>query len=165
MSSTKSVDIAPPTASKRRLPGTLIGLSVVLGALIIGAVQGGVAMLVDPYTPLGMSTEYLEGTPVHSYVLPGWFLLGIAVASALTLAGIVFDWRWAWASRLERSLGYRWPWLGSVLTGGVLLVFEIIELFMVPFHPVMHPLLIAVSLVLVVIPFTSRTRSALAVTR
>jgi hypothetical protein len=46
----------------------------------------------------------------------------------------------------------------------VLLTFEIIELFTVPFHPVMHPLLIAVSLALVVIPFTSSARAALAVT-
>lgn len=163
MSSTKVRERTTSSRSGRGLPGTLVGLLVVLGALIIGAVQGGVAMIADPYTPLGMTTEYLEGTPVDSYVLPGWFLLGIAVASALTWAGILFDWRWSWAAKIERAVGYRWPWLGSVLTGSILLAFEIVELFTVPFHPVMHPLLIAVSLGLVVIPFTSSAKSALGV--
>ena len=43
-------------------------------------------------------------------------------------------------------------------TGVVLLLFEIIELFLVPFHPVMHPLLIAGSLAIIGLPFTQSAR-------
>lgn len=165
MSTTKLREVGTGTSSIRRrsLPGTLIGLSVILGLLALGAVQGGAAMIADPHTPLGMTTDYLEGTPIDTYVLPGWFLLAIAAVSLLTLAGVLFDWRWSWASGIERAIGHRWPWLGSVLTGAVMLTFEIIELFVVPFHPVMHPLLIAMSLLVIVLPLTGSARSVLSV--
>lgn len=60
-------------------------------------------------------------------------------------------------------IGCRWPWLGAIATGTVLLAFEIIELFMVPFHLLMHPLLIAVAFVLIVLPLTPPARRQLAV--
>ncbi|MBU1227018.1 MAG: hypothetical protein KJ698_07395 [Actinobacteria bacterium] len=44
---------------------------------------------------------------------------------------------------MERAARHRWPWIGAIAIGAVLLAFEVIELFIVPFHPVMHPLLIA----------------------
>jgi hypothetical protein len=49
--------------------------------------------------------------------------------------------------------------------GIVLLAFETIELFVVPFHPVMHPLLIAVSLAIVILDSTPPVRDHLSVTK
>jgi hypothetical protein len=49
--------------------------------------------------------------------------------------------------------------------GLVLLTFEVIELFLVPFHPVMHPLLIAASLAIVVLALTPSARRRLAAGR
>ena len=138
-----------------------MALTVLLVVLIIGAVQGGAAMVIDPTQPLGMSTSYLEGTPIDDYVLPGLFLLGIALASALTSVGLVFDWRWRWAEAIERAVGFRWPWIGAVLIGSILLAFEIVELFLVPFHPVMHPLLIAGSVAILGLAFTTSARNNL----
>jgi hypothetical protein len=60
-------------------------------------------------------------------------------------------------------VGYRWPWLGALSIGSVLLVFEIMELFMVPFHPVMHPLLIAASLAIITLILTPSARDFLRV--
>jgi hypothetical protein len=134
-----------------------------LGFLAAGGIQGGVAMLLDPLTPLGMSTEYLAGTPIDTYLLAGWFLLGMAGASLLTMTGLLVRWTWRWAGPIEQKIGFRWPWLGAIATGVVLLAFEIIELFMVPFHPVMHPLLIAVAVALIVLPLTPSARRQLAV--
>ena len=145
-----------------RLPGTIISLIVLLGVLTIGAIQGGVAMVADPIEPLGMPTSYLEGTPIDDYVLPGLFLLGIAIASVLTSVGLVFDWRWPWARAIEHTVGFRWPWIGAVAIGSILLVFEIIELFLVPFHPIMHPLLIAGSLAIIGLAFAPSAREHLA---
>jgi hypothetical protein len=133
----------------RRPPGTVITLSALLGVLVIGALQGGIAMIVDPLQPLGMSVSFLEGSPIDTYFWPGMFLLGIAAASLITIPGLLFHWSWGWAARIESAVGHRWPWLAVLAIGGVLLTFEIIELFMVPFHPVMHPLLIAGSLALI----------------
>jgi hypothetical protein len=134
-------------------------LAALLSFLVIGAIQGGWAMITNPESPLGMSTDFLDKAPVSDYFWPGMFLLGIAVASLITLPGLLFSWEWRWAARIEAAVGHRWPWLASVLIGSVLLIFELIELFMVPFHPVMHPLLIAGSLFILGLPLLPSARS------
>lgn len=139
-------------------PVSIVVLAILLGVLAIGAIQGGIAMVLNPIEPLGMTVDYLEGTPVDNYALPGLFLLGIAAASIIAIPGLIFEWNWRWVSRIEIAIGYRWPWLAAVAIGGVLLAFEITELFIVPFHPVMHPLLIAGSLAILVLPMTSSAR-------
>lgn len=145
----------------RRPPPTVIGLLVLLALLIVGALQGGIAMVADPLQPLGMTVDFLDRAPVHTYLWPGLFLLGIAAASTLTFVGILFGWRWRRAAAIEAKAGHRWPWLGALAIGAVLLLFEVIELFLVPFHPVMHPLLIAGSLALIGLPLTRSARAYL----
>jgi hypothetical protein len=145
-------------------PLTITSLAAILGVLTIGALQGGVAMVADPIGPLGMTLEYLDGTPIDDYFLPGLFLLGIAAACVVAIAGLIFGWKWRWASRIESTVGYRWPWLAAVAIGGLLLTFEIIELFVVPFHPIMHPLLIGVSLSILFLSMTPSARRYLRAT-
>jgi hypothetical protein len=135
---------AQPIKTKaHRRPAAVTGLAAMFAFLTIGAIQGGLAMITDPLTPLGMPVSFLERTPIDTYFWPGVFLLAIAATSLLTIAGLLLRPQWRWASSIEKAIGYRWPWLGAIATGFVLLAFEIIELFMVPFHPVMQPLLIA----------------------
>jgi hypothetical protein len=144
-----------------RRPMSIIGLIGLLAVLGVGAVQGGIAMITDPLTPLGMPTTFLERTPIDTYFWPGIFLLAIAGASLLTIMGLLLGWRWHWAGDIERLIGFRWPWIGAIATGTILLLFEIIELFMVPFHPVMHPLLIAGSVAIVTLAVTPSARNHL----
>jgi hypothetical protein len=145
----------------RRIPGPVIALAVLLVLLTIGALQGGIAMVANPREPLGMTVEFLDDAPVHTYLWPGVFLLGIAAAAITTAVGLLTGWRWPWAARIEAFAGHRWPWLGSLAIGGVLLAFEIAELWLVPFHPVMHPLLIAASVALVALPCAQSARAHL----
>jgi hypothetical protein len=149
-------DRSVPT--RERAGRTSKGLVALLVLLAVGAVQGGVAMVADPLAPLGMPTSYLDRTPVDTYFWPGVFFLAIAAASLLTIAGLL-GWRWQWATSIEQAIGYRWPWLGALSTGIVVLVFEIIELFLIPFHPVMHPLLIAMSASIIWLTLTPSVRS------
>lgn len=144
-----------------RPPATVTILIGLFAVLAVGAIQGGIEMISDPLTPLGMPTAYLERTPIDTYFWPGVFLLAIAAASILTIAGLLLGWRWQWAGSIERVIGFRWPWIGAIATGTILLLFEIIELFMVPFHPVMHPLLIAGSVAIISLALTSSARSHL----
>ena len=145
----------------RRQPVTVISLIGLFAVLEVGAVQGGIAMVTDPLTPLGMPTRFLERTPIDTYFWPGIVLLVIAAASLLTIMGLLLGWRWRWAGGIERLVGFRWPWIGAIATGTILLLFEIIELFMIPFHPVMHPLLIAGSVAIITLAMTSSARSHL----
>lgn len=144
-----------------RPPASVSALGVLLVLLVVGAVQGGLAMVTNPTDPLGMSPDFLDRAPVDDYFWPGMFLLGITVASAVTLVGLFFAWNWRWSGQIERAIGFRWPWIGAMSIGIVLLAFEIIELFLVPFHPVMHPLLIAGSLAIVILASTSSARKQL----
>jgi hypothetical protein len=151
----------PPQETSKKLRGPpvpVIALIVLLGLLVIGAFQGGLAMVTNPIDPLGMSPSFLEDTPVDDYFWPGMFLLGIGAASAITLSGLLIKWRWKWAAGIEGFVGYRWPWIAAIAIGAVLLTFEIIELFLIPFHPVMHPLLIAGSLAILVLTLTAPVR-------
>ena len=142
----------------QRQPASVIGLIGLLILLTVGALQGGIAMVVHPLEPLGMPTSFLDGLPIETYLWPGIFLLSIAAGSALTVVGLASGWRWRWAGAIERRMRFRWPWIGAMSIGSLLLVFELIELFVVPFHPVMHPLLVAGSLAIVGLTATPSTR-------
>lgn len=143
------------------VPASVMTLAGLLGFLIIGALQGGWAMVTNPVNPLGMSPDFLEKAPIADYFWPGVFLLAIAGASILTVPGLLFGWKWRWAARIEAAVGYRWPWIASISIGSILLVFELIELFMVPFHPIMHPLLIVGSAAIALLPLTPSARAEL----
>ena len=145
-------------ATRKRLPVSIVALSVLLGILVIGTFAAARAMIIDPLEPFGMTTEWLEKAPVATFFWPGMFFLGLTLASVLTLAGLLTRWQWKWAQGIESRIGYRWPWSGAVSIGVVLLLFEIVELVLVPFHPVMHPLLIAWSVVIIWLPFTHSAR-------
>ena len=144
--------------SRKRLPVSIVVLSVLLGILVLGTFAAAREMITNPLEPFGMTTEWLEKSPVDTYFWPGMFFLGMTLASVVTLAGLLFRWPWKWAQGIESRIGYRWPWLGAVSIGVVLLLFELIELVLVPFHPVMHPLLIAGSLAIIWLPFTHSAR-------
>lgn len=154
-----TTDTLPLRRLTDRRPPAVGWLSALLGLLAIGAFQGGLAMVRDPLEPLGMGVDFLERTPVDSYVWPGVFLLSIAAASLLTVAGLLSRWRWHWAGPIERALGYRWPWIGATVIGVVLLGFEMLEVYMVPFHPIMHPLLIASSVAMLLLAAAPSTRA------
>lgn len=147
--------------ARKRPPLSIVVLSVLLGILTIGTFAAAQAMISNPLEPFGMTTEWLDRAPVDSYLWPGLFFAGMTLASLLTVAGLVFSWPWKWARGIESRIGYRWPWLGAVSTGSILLVFEIIELFLVPFHPIMHPLLVGWSLLIIVLPFTPSAKQYL----
>lgn len=161
--------IAPPRGSSqarvsaKRPPLSIVLLSVLVGVLAIGTFEAARAMITNPLEPLGMTTEWLDNAPVDTYFWPGMFFAGMTLASLLTLAGLMFRWPWRWGRGIESRIGYGWPWLGAVSIGVVLMAFEIVELFLVPFHPVMHPLLIAWSLAIIWLPSTQSARQHLEV--
>lgn len=56
-----------PAADDRPM-GTVTALAVLLLFLVVGALQGGVAMVVDPETPQGMSPEYLDDRLIGAFL-------------------------------------------------------------------------------------------------
>ena len=153
------LDPLPRPHATARLPQPLLWLAGLLGLLAVGAFQGGLAMVRDPLEPLGLQVDFLERTPIDTYFWPGVFLLCISAACLITVTGLVSRWRWQWADTIEHRVGYRWPWIGAVSIGATLLVFEMLEVYLVPFHPLMHPLLIAASVAVLLLAATLATRA------
>jgi hypothetical protein len=128
------------------MPGSAKGLVIALGLLSVGALQGGIAMLMDPYQPLGMTPVVLVNTPLDSFLLPGLFLLGMAAASLITLVGVALG---RSNGRFSTVMGSDWRRPAALAVGVVLLIFELIELALIPFQPIMHPLLIVLALAII----------------
>jgi hypothetical protein len=56
----------------RGLYRTMTGLHILVG---IGASAGGLCAVLDPASPMGMSTEALRGGPFKDFLIPGLFLM------------------------------------------------------------------------------------------
>ena len=53
----------------------MIGFHIFVG---IGALAGGLAAILNPYAPMGMSAaEALNNSPFHSFLIPGLLLFGV----------------------------------------------------------------------------------------
>lgn len=145
-----------------RPPMTVIALTVLLVLVAAGSLQGGIAMVTDPISPLGISLEHLEATPFDDYLWPGMFLLGLALASVLSIPGLLLKWEWRWAWRIESAFGYEWPWLSVMAIGILLFSFELIGLVFGGLPFVIHTLLIAMSLNMIGLALTESARGYLA---
>lgn len=145
-----------------RPPPSVIALTLLLVLLAAGALQGGIAMVTDPTGPMGISVEHLEVTPFEDFFWPGWFLLGIALASTLTIPGLLLKWDWDWAWGIERAVGYEWPWISVMAIGILLFSFEVIGIAFGELPMTMHLLLVAISLNMIGLALTDSARAYLA---
>lgn len=143
-------------------PVSIIALSIQLVLVAAGAVQGGIAMVTDPESPMGMSLRHLEATPFDNFMWPGLFLIGIAASSIVTIPGLLLRWEWDWAWRIESAVGYEWPWISVMAIGVLLFSFEIIGLLFGQLPFVIHLLLLALSLNMIGLALTDSARRYLA---
>jgi hypothetical protein len=143
-------------------PVSIIALTVQLVLVAAGALQGGIAMITDPESPMGISLAHLEATPFDSYLWPGLFLLGIALAAIITIPGLLLRWEWNWAWRIESAIGYEWPWISIVAIGLLLFTLEVIGLLFGHLPFVVHMLLLALSLNMIGLALTDSARRYLA---
>lgn len=150
-----------PHASYRP-PVSVIALTVQLVLVAAGALQGGIAMVTDPESPMGISLEHLAATPFDDYFWPGMFLLGVALAAVITIPGLLLEWKWDWAWRIESAIGYEWPWVSVMAIGILLFSFELIGLVFGQLPFVVHMLLLALSLNMIGLALTDSARKYLA---
>lgn len=69
----------------------LFSMHVLVG---IGALVGGFAAILNPYEPLGMTTDALKDSPFDTYLIPGLILLVLLGIGNLLSAGMfVLKWR------------------------------------------------------------------------
>lgn len=110
------------------------GLGIFQIFIGVGAVFGGLGLVFDPTgSNLGMSTEWLQGSPFSSFLLPGIVLLSINGLG--TLAGSVFT------LKRSKSAGEI-----AVFLGIFMMLWIIVQVFSIGLSSLLQPLYIAVGI-------------------
>lgn len=102
-------------------PAALWALLVLLLVQGIGGVAGGLSLTLAPDgSIMKMPTSYLDGSPFPDYLVPGLILL--LVLGVLPLAAATGLW-------LDR----RWAWFAAVAVGLGLMIWILVEIFIIPY--------------------------------
>lgn len=84
---------------------TLIGLGFLQAFIGLGALGGGIMLVIDPSgETLGVPSDFLEGSPFSNFLIPGIFLLVVNGFGSLTGAAFSFT-RRRFAPELAIVLG------------------------------------------------------------
>jgi hypothetical protein len=101
----------------------------------------------------------LDQTPVHTYLLPGLFLLGVyGVGVLLLMIGLLWRPQPGPVARLDARLGHHWAWIGTIAVGAVLVLWIVYEFFVLPDVLWLQPVLIGLGLVMVGVPLLRSMR-------
>jgi hypothetical protein len=119
-----------PFVSAARL--TLIGIEIVAAA---AALYGGLGMVAGNW--IRMDDAWLDGTPFHSWLLPGLFLLAVVAVPVATAAIL----------ELRRS---RRAWIGSLVAGFVLVGWIVAQLLIMQRYFVLQPVVQILGMVILV---------------
>lgn len=103
-------DSANTTAGDRR---RIYGLAIVQFFIGIGAIAGGLGMVLDPSgAGMGLPIELLDGTPFSTFLVPGLVLLTINGLGS-TVGGVLTLKRHRYAGEMSMALGiFLVAWIG-----------------------------------------------------
>lgn len=83
--------------ARRRVPGTVWVLIILLAIQGIGATAGGIGLVQDPVENIGMPLSLLEDSPFSDYLIPGLVLLiVVGLFPFVVLYGVARRRRWSW---------------------------------------------------------------------
>jgi hypothetical protein len=108
------------TETSRR-PAALWLLLLLLLVQGLGGLAGGLSLALRPDgSILQMPTSSLDGSPFPDFLIPGLILLLVlGVLPLVAAAGL-------WMRR-------RWAWYASVIVGGALMIWILVEMILIPF--------------------------------
>lgn len=116
-----------------RKPITLWLLIASLIFLSFGGLYGGIAMLADPTGASLQMDTVLPLLHVPNYVLPGLFLLFVMGLTPLFLTfGLLARPQWRFLDPLPRR--HHWAWTATLLLGIVLILWLILQAFLIGFQ-------------------------------
>lgn len=77
-----------------------------------------------------MDTSILEGTPVGDFLIVGlFFVICYGILPVLIIYGLWRLPRWSWTDVINRWTGQNWAWTGASVTGVILIVWIIVEVY------------------------------------
>jgi hypothetical protein len=149
---------------RTRRPFAVTLLIVLLAVLGMGAVGGGLAMILGIGGESFMPDEYLDALPlVDDWVVPGLvLLLGFGIGSLVAMYGVLRRPGWPALGWLEERTGHHWSWLLTMAIGWGQVAWILIEVVSIPFSALM-PTFGLVGLALALLPLTRAVRLHLAI--
>ncbi|MBN1367901.1 MAG: hypothetical protein JW967_08230 [Dehalococcoidales bacterium] len=126
-----------------------------------GGIISGAMLIVRPDGELmDWTPEILAGTPFNSYLIPGIILvLLIGIFPIFAGFGMLKKPVWQGINIINPSRKYHWAWAASWAVGVILLVWIIVELFMVGYISILQPIVVAwgiITLILTLLPGLKR---------
>lgn len=155
---------AEPDTRRPAAVRVLLGLLLLHG---VSAVGGGGVFLADPTGELaGMDTSMLTRTPFTTFRWPGALLaVGLGIPALVTAIGLSRRTVVRAAAPLERASGQHWSWAGSIVVGVTLVIWIVVQLWLLDERTVLQPLMLGIGLALAGLPLAPPVRSDLAVAR
>jgi hypothetical protein len=120
--------------------------------LSIGALYGGGLLLLNPDgSSLGMDPEWLSQLPFKSFLIPGLILFSLfGIGSLFTTVGLILKPMWRWANCLNIYPKMHWAWTYSLFTGIILIIWIVVQQFVIQFFW-LQPIMILTGLLIMVI--------------
>jgi len=149
----------PTTPSKPR-PKSVIATLVLLFVLGFSATAGSLALFVPSWMP---PQEWLNSVPLlHSWMPAGFILLfPFGFGSLFTAVGMLRHWKLTIRRHIEDLTHHHWSWFGTIVIGGAMVVWIILELVYLPEVSVLQPIFGSVGLALALLPLTPSARAYL----
>lgn len=118
--------------NKRTRPAALWILIALLVLLGVGAIPSGLLLVLAPDGHLmRMPVTMLEHSPFSDFLIPGAILLTLLGIYPLVVAYAL--WRrpgWRWPDAINPFKESHWSWAASLAAGVILIVWIIVEMFM-----------------------------------
>ncbi|CAH1213847.1 hypothetical protein PAECIP111892_03917 [Paenibacillus auburnensis] len=123
-----------------RRPAAVIVLYILQAFLGVGAIAGGVMLLIDPSGEMmGMPVSVLERSPFPNFIIPGILLfLVFGVLPLVVLYGLVKKPDWGWATPLNPFRALHSAWALSLYIGFGQIIWIMVETYMMNAVSMVH---------------------------
>lgn len=115
-------------------------LAAMQGFLGLGAVVGGFMLIIDPSGKLlNMPVSLLESSPFSDFFIPGMILLLIlGVLPIVICIALLRRIHWTLAEKFNLYSERYWAWTFSLYTGHVLLIWIIVQVYIIQTISLIH---------------------------
>ena len=154
------IEAEQPAAASPSRPRALWPLLLAMGFLSLGGFTGGISMVADT-SGAGIQADprWLEHTPIHDFLLPGLFVLGVyGVAVLASMIGLIWSVAPGPLRALDARIGHHWAWVGSLAIGAILELWIVYEFMIFSEQIWLQPALMVVGLVMITIPLLPSMR-------
>jgi hypothetical protein len=124
-----------PIARRSPAVWALMALLLIQG---LGGLGGGASLVAGPHGEvMNMPVSYLDGSPFSDYTIPG-LALGLILGT------------WPLITLVGMRRGFAWAWYSSFAIGCGLVIFETVEVFIIPYN-ILQPIFYTVGFLIAVL--------------